>query len=127
MLDVDDAELTAVRGSFCMLVARWRLTQGEVRDLLGEHSNRFVEGRVLPDVLGHESETRMRLLLRLESALEHLAAGADVCAQMRSNRFESGITPLAAISSLPALRAAVRLAEQECAHGKGGSHGGEFG
>lgn len=127
MLDVNDAELTAVRSSFCMLVARWRLTQGEVRDLLGEHSNGFVEGRILPDVLGHESETRMRLLLRLESALEHLAAGADVSAQMRSNRFEAGVTPLAALSSLPALRAAVRLAERECTHGKGVPRGGESG
>ena len=113
MLDVNDAELAAVRSSFCMLVARWRLTQSEVRDLLGEHSDRFVEGRILPDVLGHESETRMRLLLRLEGALERLSSGADVCAQLRSYRFGTGTTLLAALSSLPALRAAVRSAERE--------------
>ncbi len=119
MLDVNDAELAAVRSSFCMLVARWRLTQVEIRDLLGEHSGLFVEGRILPDVLGRDAETRMRLLLRLEGALEHLAEGADVCAQMRSNRLGAGPTPLSTLSSLAVLRAAVRLAESQCTHGKG--------
>ena len=127
MLDVNDAELMAVRSSFCLLVARWRLTQSEVRDLLGEPSERFLAGRVLPDVLGHDAETRMRLLLRLESALNHLADGADVSAQMRSNQFGAGVTPLAALSSLADLRAAVRLAERECSHRMAAPLSGGFG
>ena len=115
MIDVNDAELAAVRSSFCMLVARWRLTQGEVGDLLGDESSRFLEDRVLPDVLGHEAETRMRLLLRLAAALEHLAGGADVSAQMRSDPFGAGVTPLTVLSSLDELRAAVRMVERQCA------------
>lgn len=120
MLDVNDVELAAVRSSFSMLVARWRLTQSEVRELLGDDTGRFVEGRILPDVLGHDAETRVRLLLRLEGALERLAAGADVSKQMRSARFGAGVTPLAALSSLPFLRAAVRSAERECTDGPSG-------
>jgi hypothetical protein len=114
MLDVDEIELTAVRNAFCMLVARWRLTQSEVRDLLGETSCRQLEGRILPDVLSADAETRVRLLLRLDSALERLAQGADVAAQLRSDRSGAGATPLAMLGSLPVLRSAVRSAEREC-------------
>lgn len=112
MLDCGAIELAVIRREFSHLIARWRLTQSEVRDLLGEEQEHLVAECIVPGVLGRDAETRVRLLLRLDAALECLAEGAEVAGVVRSNRFAGGTSLLSTLSSLPDLRAAVRLAEK---------------
>ncbi len=115
MLTAEFVELAAVRASFSHLVARWRLTQGELGHLLSR-SPVSSSGRVLPDELGPSGETRVRLLLRLDRALARMCDGADVGGLLRSPDPTTGHAPLDDLDDLAVLRAVVRLAE----HGPGG-------
>lgn len=105
-------ELAAVRSDFCGLVGRWRLTQGELRRLLGDRPS-WCGDRVLPGALDARGETTVRLLLRLERALDRgLSAAEDLADWIRMHVPGSGVpTPLDAMADLPVLRAMVREAE----------------
>ena len=78
MTNPDDVELAAIRSSFCFVIARWRLTQSEVAMLLGQTHRTIPTGRILPDVLDKAAERRLRLLVRLDQAMEHIAPGGDI-------------------------------------------------
>lgn len=111
MLNADEAELAAVRRAFCLLMARWRLTQGEVRRLLGV-SDELPRNKVLPDVLNVDFETRVRLLLRLDQALQQLYPEADIGSQLRSSLVSSDFPSLDALHDLSALRSAIVFADE---------------
>lgn len=105
-------ELAAVRSDFCGLVGRWRLTQGELRRLLGDRRE-WRGDRVLPGALDARGETAVRLLLRLDRALDGgLHVADDLADWIRMHVPGSGVpTPLDAMADLPVLRAMVREAE----------------
>lgn len=110
-IDPGEAELASVRSQFCTVIARWRLTQADLRALLGQTAGPFVEGRVLPDEMTSDAERRMRLLVRLDSGLERRFASDDVALRIRqSDSF--GRTPLQLLADLADLRLAVMLAER---------------
>ena len=117
MMDASNAELTAIRGEFCLLVARWRLTQVELHALLGGGSSPIAEGRVLPDVLVDDAERRMRLLLRLDKALQQLAPDLEVAVCLRDQTGQAdGLTPLDSLRDILQLRRT--LARVEGANGE---------
>lgn len=110
MLTADFVELAAVRASFGFLVARWRLTQGELGSLLSVPDAPSA-GRVLPDGLDASAETRMRLLLRLDRAIAAMCDDADVGALLREPERHGAPRPLDDLADLGLLRAAVGVAE----------------
>ena len=120
MINANDAELLAVRSSFCFTVARWRLGQSDLANLLGETTAVFGRGRVLPDTLDAAAETRIRLLVRLDQALSFLMPGDDVGRRLRDGTALGGILPrLAAFHDMRALRGALRTAEAIYEGGQG--------
>lgn len=116
-MDVHDVELAAVRRAFCMLVARWRLTQAELRTLLSSADVAAPPGRVLPDDVDAEGERRMRLLLRLDAAFARLTAGGDVGARLRGWRAAKEEGPLGFLSDARSLWVVTVMAERAAQDG----------
>lgn len=108
----EELELRAVRSRFCSLVADWRLTQGELRPLLGLEADWRLD-HVIPDALGERAETAMRLLLRLDAGLGRVVgAGVQAADWLRTpDHALAGEMPVVALSNLHVLRAVVRAAE----------------
>ncbi len=114
LIDPGDAELLAIRSQFCLLVARWRLTQADLSVILGETIGSFPKGRILPDWINANAEQRIRLLVRLDDALRHRSKDGDITAAPREvNLLESGTVPIHLLADLRALRAAIAWAESD--------------
>ncbi len=117
VMDPGESELAAIRSRFCLVVARWRLSQAELRSILGESAGPVEQGRVLPNVLDSNAEQRMRLLVRLDSALHGRSTVDDFAIRLReTGSLMDGPTPLEMLADLADLRLAVALAEidQNC-------------
>lgn len=112
-IDAGELELAAIRRQFCNVIARWRLTQAELRSILGQCVDPIAEGSVLPSRLNADAERRMRLLVRLDNALDKHSPDRDVALMMRqADSF--GHIPLELLAELTDLRLAVALAEEAC-------------
>ena len=112
MIAINESELLAVRQDFCLLVARWRLTQAEVAALLGSEASGAGAGRVLPDVLDSSAEHQVRLLIRLDKALSALLPDADLATSLRQGiAFERCLLSLQSIRHKQTLRKAIHLIE----------------
>lgn len=109
-MDAGEAELMAIRSQFCIVVARWRLTQSDLRVILGQSAGLFVEGRILPNHLSSDAERRMRLLVRLDSGLTRRFPDDDIGNLIRQTD-SFGARPLDMLGELSDLRLAVALAE----------------
>jgi len=109
-MDPGEAELAAIRSQFCIVLARWRLTQADLRLVLGESAGPFENEHVLPNNLSSDAERRMRLLVRLDNGLLRSFPDEDVASHLRQPD-SFGRIPLEVLSDLADLRLAVALAE----------------
>lgn len=113
MTDPDTAELMAIRSAFCLVIARWRLTQSEVAMLLGDTAGPFPAGRVLPDTLDGAAERRLRLLVRLDLAFGRICPDDDVASRLRMPSAPGdAVTSLQTLADERVLRATIGMAEQ---------------
>lgn len=114
-MDPGEAELAAIRSQFCLVVARWRLTQSDLRLILGEGMEPCPECRILPNWLTADAERRMRLLVRLDNALLRRSPDGGIATPLKeANLLRHGRIRLDVLADLAALRSMIAWAE--CGH-----------
>lgn len=108
--DTRDATDPSLRRDFCNVIAKWRLTQAEVRMVLALKTPSA--GVVQPCDLGPDALLRAELLVELDLGLQALLGDIDrVSAWLRTPaRPFAGATPLAAMGDVDALIAMHRVA-----------------
>lgn len=108
--DTRDATDLSLRRDFCNVIAKWRLTQAEVRMVLALKTPSA--GVVQPCDLGPDAVLRAELLVELDLGLQALLGDIDrVSAWLRMPaRPFAGATPLEAMGDLDALIGMHRVA-----------------
>ena len=98
------------RRRFCIVVSRWRLTQAEVRSILGVPEGHDGMG-ICPGLLDRRASRRMAAMVELDDALcDALGIDRTVAWLRRPSRSLDGVTPIEAMVDPVVLRALVQVA-----------------